>query len=67
MGYACIGKTWRRATYERKPIMKKATRFVGLDVHADSIAVAVAESGRDGEVRSLGMIPNRVESVRRRP
>jgi transposase len=45
--------------------MKKATRFVGLDVHAESIAVAVAESGRDGEVRSLGLIPNRVESVRK--
>jgi transposase len=38
-------------------------RFVGLDVHADSIAVAVAE--RDGEVRSLGVIPNRLESVRK--
>jgi transposase len=45
--------------------MKKATRFVGLDVHADSIAIAVAESGRDGEVRSLGVIPNRPESVRK--
>lgn len=45
--------------------MKKATRFVGLDVHADTIAVAVAESGRDGEVRSLGLIPNRLESVRK--
>ena len=38
-------------------------RFVGLDVHADTIAVAVAESG--GEVRSHGVIPNRLESVRR--
>lgn len=38
-------------------------RFVGLDVHADTIAVAVAE--RDGEVRSLGVIPNRAESVGR--
>ena len=38
-------------------------RFVGLDVHADTIAVAVAELG--GEVRSLGMIPNRLESVRK--
>lgn len=38
-------------------------RFVGLDVHADTIAVAVAEAG--GEVRSLGVIPNREESVRR--
>ena len=38
-------------------------RFVGLDVHADTIAVAVAEP--DGEVRSLGIIPNRLESVRK--
>ena len=43
--------------------MKKDTRFVGLDVHADSIAVAVAEPR--GEVRSLGIIPNRPESVRK--
>ena len=38
-------------------------RFVGLDVHADTIAVAVAEEA--GEVRSLGTIPNRLESVRK--
>jgi transposase len=38
-------------------------RFIGLDVHADTIAVAVAEP--DGEVRPLGMIPNRLESVRK--
>ena len=38
-------------------------RFVGLDVHADTIAVAVAEP--DGEVRSLGMFPNRLESIRK--
>ncbi len=38
-------------------------RFIGLDVHAETIAVAVAEA--DGEVRSLGVIPNRPESIRR--
>lgn len=45
--------------------MRKNTRYVGLDVHADSIAVAIAEAGRDGEVRSLGTVPNRPESVRK--
>jgi transposase len=38
-------------------------RFVGLDVHAETIAVAVAEPG--GEVRSVGIIPNRLESIRK--
>jgi transposase len=38
-------------------------RFVGLDVHADTIAVAVAE--QDGEIRSHGIIPNRLESIRK--
>ena len=38
-------------------------RFVGLDVHAETIAAAVAET--NGEVRSLGVIPNRPESIRK--
>ena len=45
--------------------MKKSTRYVGLDVHAQTIAIAVAEGGRDGEVRSLGTIPNTPEAVRK--
>ena len=32
--------------------MKEKVRFLGLDVHAETIAVAIAEP--DGEVRSLG-------------
>jgi transposase len=43
--------------------MRSLARFVGLDVHAETIAVAVAEPG--GEVRSLGIIPNNPEAVRR--
>jgi len=43
--------------------MEKKLRFLGLDVHAETIAAAVAEP--DGEVRSLGVIPNRAESVRK--
>jgi transposase len=43
--------------------MKHTTRWVALDVHAESIAVAVAE--KDGTIRSLGNIPNRFESLRR--
>ena len=38
-------------------------RFIGLDVHAETIAVAIAEP--DGEVRSVGVIPNRSESIRK--
>ncbi len=44
--------------------MKKIL-YVGLDVHAETIAVGVAESGRDGEVRSLGTIANRLEAIRK--
>ena len=38
-------------------------RFVGLDVRADTIAIAVAES--NGEVRSVGTIRNRPEDLRK--
>jgi transposase len=43
--------------------MKEKLRFLGLDVHAETIPVAIAES--DGEVRSLGTIPNRLDSIRK--
>ena len=36
--------------------MKKSSMYVGLDVHKNSIEVAIAESGRCNEVRSYGRI-----------
>src|SRR2546427_6953080 len=43
--------------------MRNDIRFVGLDVHAETIAAAVVEP--DGELRFVGTIPNRVEAIRR--
>lgn len=45
--------------------MANVTRFVGLDVHAKLIAVAVADGGRGGEVCSHGTMPNDPEAIRR--
>ncbi|GMA62167.1 IS110 family transposase [Alicyclobacillus fastidiosus] len=43
--------------------MKTITKFVGLDVSKENIAVAVADEGR-GEPRYIGMFPHTVEAVR---
>jgi transposase len=38
--------------------MAKSITYVGLDVHKDTIAVALAEAGLRGEVRQHGKILN---------
>jgi transposase len=43
--------------------MSKNTRYLGLDVHAETITAAIAE-GRQ-KVRSLGQFPNRPEAVKK--
>src|SRR3990170_1811629 len=64
VGYAAGRRRPVAQSYMRKePAVKKNTRFVGLDVHAETISAAVAEP--EGEVRSLGMFANRPEHVRR--
>jgi hypothetical protein len=36
--------------------------YVGLDVHKAAVCVALAESGRGGEVRQIGVFENRPEN-----
>ena len=43
--------------------MKKIMRYVGMDVHAETIAVAVVDA--DGTERDVGVIPNRPEAIRK--
>ena len=37
-------------------ITAPVTAYVGLDVHKDSIKIALAQAGRDADVRHLGSI-----------
>lgn len=43
--------------------MSVEKKFIGLDVHQDTIAIAVADGGLDREVRYFGTIANRPEAL----
>ena len=45
--------------------MKKIQRYVGLDVHKDTIVIAVADKGNTGEVRMYGTISSDLHAVER--
>src|SRR6202521_2472324 len=62
VGYAASWRLNNAEPHAKEPVMSKV-RFIGLDVHADTIAVAIAKPS--GEVRSVGVIPNRPESIRK--
>ncbi len=43
--------------------MKTHLLYLGLDVHADSITIALAEDGRDGEVRLYGKVSHDLHAL----
>ena len=43
--------------------MRKSIMHVGLDVHKDSVEIATADQGRDGEVRRFGKIGGDLASL----
>jgi transposase len=43
--------------------MEKRIKYIGLDVHKNSIAIAIADDGRDQEVRFYGTIINHMDSL----
>jgi transposase len=43
--------------------VNKIVKYVGLDVHKDSITIAIADEGRDGNVRVYGKIRNDLDQI----
>jgi hypothetical protein len=53
---------WRGASY-RRWVVEQPTRFVGMDVHKDTIVVAVTAAGDVGKATPYGTFPNTAATV----
>jgi hypothetical protein len=56
----CAGSTGAEPHAWETGLMDTIT-YVGLDVHKATVSVALAEGGRGGELRQLGVFDNRPE------
>jgi hypothetical protein len=50
-------------THGKRAMNQSTTTYVAMDTHKNTISVAIAQSGRRGEVRFVGEIPSRPDSV----
>src|SRR3569833_2110374 len=49
---------WRGASDTGERVMEQSTRFVGMDVHKETIVVAVTATGEVGKATAYGTFPN---------
>jgi transposase len=45
--------------------MEKTVKYIGLDVHKNSISIAIADQGRDGEIRFYGKIDHDMDQLQK--
>jgi transposase len=53
-----LNRHCQRRDFRGRRVMAKPITYIGLDVHKETIAVALAVAGLRGEVREHGKIPN---------
>ena len=58
-----MGEAVRPTTRNGDKHMKTTDKYVGLDVHKDTTVIAVANDGREGEVRLYGSISSDLKAL----